>query len=384
MSYKNKSWLSAVAAGMWIAASLSLPAGAQENDRKVNQPETAAPTLSVGDPAPPLKVEKFIKGEPVKEFKPGHVYVVEFWATWCGPCRVTMPHLTELQKKFQGKATFIGVNIWEDRPYNDQTLAKVEEFVKNNSEKMGYTVAYDGPDKRTDQAYMGAAGERGIPSAFVITPDGKIGYIGHPEDEGFEVTIQKLLDGKFDMKEAIAAAKERKAQEEAFLKNREKYLQLIREANKLLDEDKIDEGLAKTEEAYKLMPGIDASQIEMQKFAMLMQARKYERAYGIAARLVEGPAKDNAMLLNAIAWSMVDPDAGIEKPEVDLALKAAAQAVKLTDSKDAAIVDTLARCYWLKGDKAKAIELQTQAVELSKDDPEMKASLQKTLDEYKK
>src|SRR5205809_672183 len=41
-----------------------------------------APTLKVGDPAPPLKVTKWLQGAEVKQFEPGKVYVVEFWATW--------------------------------------------------------------------------------------------------------------------------------------------------------------------------------------------------------------------------------------------------------------------------------------------------------------
>src|SRR5437588_12539911 len=56
-------------------------------------------TLSVGDPAPKLQVKEFVKGDPVKELEKGKVYVVEFWATWCGPCRATIPHLTELAKE---------------------------------------------------------------------------------------------------------------------------------------------------------------------------------------------------------------------------------------------------------------------------------------------
>src|SRR5689334_25163119 len=73
----------------------------------------ADPSLTVGSPAPAIKVAKWVKGKPVNSLKKGNVYVVEFWATWCGPCKQSIPHLTELAKKYAGKATFIGVSSFE-------------------------------------------------------------------------------------------------------------------------------------------------------------------------------------------------------------------------------------------------------------------------------
>src|SRR5579862_5736966 len=83
---------------------------------------------------PPLDVKTWIKGSPVKEFLPDKTYVVEFWATWCGPCKESIPHLTELAKKYAGKATFTGVSVYEKNApvgefanYGD----KVAAFVKD-------------------------------------------------------------------------------------------------------------------------------------------------------------------------------------------------------------------------------------------------------------
>ena len=60
----------------------------------------------LGDPAYPLVGLTFVKGEPV-EFTPGKVYVVEFWATWCPPCKDSIPHLTELSKKYEDQGVVI-------------------------------------------------------------------------------------------------------------------------------------------------------------------------------------------------------------------------------------------------------------------------------------
>lgn len=69
--------------------------------------------LAVGDPAPKLKVGKWVQGEPVTEFARDKAYIVEFWATWCGPCRVSIPHLNEIWQKFKDKdLVVIGQDAW--------------------------------------------------------------------------------------------------------------------------------------------------------------------------------------------------------------------------------------------------------------------------------
>jgi len=67
----------------------------------VNGRNEQPPTLNLGDPAPSLRVREWLKGKPVGQFEKGTVYVVEFWATWCTPCKAAMPRLSKLAGKYK-------------------------------------------------------------------------------------------------------------------------------------------------------------------------------------------------------------------------------------------------------------------------------------------
>ncbi len=146
--------------------------------------ENAPPSLRIGDPAPALTVGDWIKGEPVEALEKGRVHVVEFWATWCAPCRTSVPHLTRLQGKHPD-AVFIGVAV------SDKT-ARVKAFVEKMGDTMDYRVAVE-DGHRTSTAWMQAAGIGGIPAVFVVDKAGRIAWIGHPLDDAFETAVETAL-----------------------------------------------------------------------------------------------------------------------------------------------------------------------------------------------
>jgi thiol-disulfide isomerase/thioredoxin len=150
----------------------------------------AASTLQVGSPAPALKANTWVKGDAVAKFEAGKVYVVEFWATWCPPCRKSIPHLTKLAGEFQGKVSFIGVSVWEREKDEKAREQKVATFVKGMGDQMNYTVATDTAEQFMAKNWMQAAGQNGIPTAFVVGKDGKIAWIGHPMD-GLDQALKK-------------------------------------------------------------------------------------------------------------------------------------------------------------------------------------------------
>lgn len=141
-------------------------------------------TLRVGDPAPALDVEHWVKGNPVTSFQPGQCYVVEFWATWCPPCKDSMPHLTELQKELGDKIVIIGLS--------DEKLDVVSKFLAEPkwAERTQYTLGTD-PDRSVYKDYMEAAKQRGIPTSFLVNGEGKIEWIGHPA--GMDRPLKKMV-----------------------------------------------------------------------------------------------------------------------------------------------------------------------------------------------
>jgi len=367
---------------LFAVAGFALPAVAQDTkpaekpaekaaEPKKEEAKTESKKLVVGMDAPKVDVEKFLKGDAVKEYKKGHVYVVEFWATWCGPCKVSIPHLTKLQKEYKDKATIIGVNVWEDREYSASTITKAVDFVKEMGDEMNYTVAFDGAAKKMDEGFMKASGARGIPTAFIVDQNAKIAYIGHPSK--LDKVLKEVIDGTFDMKKATEDAAKSKA-------NEGKAAEIMAKMEKAMGEGKTDEAM-KLVDDYVALGGDMASGVAQFKFNYLAEEKSdYKAAAAYATQLAEGIFKNDQMMLNQLSWTMVDPEGDFEKKYYDEAMKIAQRAVDVSGGKDAAILDTLARCYWGKGDKAKAIEIQKKAVAVG--EGEMKAQVEETLKEY--
>ncbi|HEY8387427.1 MAG TPA: redoxin domain-containing protein, partial [Parasegetibacter sp.] len=137
--------------------------------------------ITIGDKVPELKYGTWLKGEPIKAYEKGRLYIFEFWATWCGPCIASMPHLSEFAAKHKDDVTVIAVNIWEktgDQPY-ETSLPKVKRFVEQMGDKMGFDVITDSKDEFMGTGWMKAAGQNGIPCSFIVK-DGIIQWIGHP------------------------------------------------------------------------------------------------------------------------------------------------------------------------------------------------------------
>ncbi len=152
-----------------------------------------ADSLAVGSAAPPLVIDQWPRGVPVTRFERGRVYVVEFWATWCTPCHLVVPKLTELQRD-NPALTVIGVAASEQATTvnRDDRLEKVQNYITKRSDEIGYTMAYDGSGE-TWRRWMVAAQRGGIPAAFIVGPDGRVTWVGNPLVPDFEKELAATL-----------------------------------------------------------------------------------------------------------------------------------------------------------------------------------------------
>ncbi len=72
------------------------------------------PTLKIRDPAPAIKVQTWFRGQPITQLEKGKVYVLDFWATWCGGCIESFPHISGIAAKYKDRVSFTSIDTKED------------------------------------------------------------------------------------------------------------------------------------------------------------------------------------------------------------------------------------------------------------------------------
>jgi thiol-disulfide isomerase/thioredoxin len=323
--------------------------------------------LSIGDPAPKLQTGKFVQGDAVTGFDTNHVYIVDFWATWCVPCRASIPHLNELSEKFKDQGLIaIGQDVWE------QSEDGVVPFVKAMGDKMTFRVALD--DKTQDAkgamgtTWMVAAGQDRIPTTFVIDKHGNIAWIGHPMALTEQVAGDILAD-KFD---SAGFAKELEKQQQ-LMQQRNEINQKFRNALQKKDWDAADAAVVEME---KTVPEGLRYQLGPAHLQILLMRQDYDGAYKLAESLGE---KDVPGIQNVVAGLLVITK-GVDQRGLALAEKISLRANEITKNEQPQMLDTLARIQFMTGRTNEAVATEQKAVGVAPD--QIKDFLKKILADY--
>ena len=323
--------------------------------------------LVIGDPAPMIAVSKWIKGEPVETYASDKVFVVEFWATWCGPCLKSMPHIASLQSEYGDKVNFIGVTAEDDATVTEFMGNLAGQGDKTWSDVLTYRIAID-DERKTNERFMDAAGQGGIPCAFIVGKSGNIEWIGHPVE--IDGPLKQIVDGSWDSTLAKKSAAESKALEKALRKVGAK----IDEAMAAGD---VPGAIVMVDDLLKQFPG--NNMLLKTRFKIAMQVPLFDEANKSAKMIADG-AGDDVRALDDVAWILAT---ATEAPglDLDLALSAIERAADLTKEQDISILETIARVHFRRGSNAEAIAFQNKAVEAAHD-PDQKKQLAAGLEKY--
>ncbi len=325
---------------------------------------------AIGDKAPPIQINKWLTTAPAT--LPGEkdagksVYLVEFWATWCGPCRLSIPHLADLHREL-GKSgvTIVGIS-GEDPAIIEKFLSKPKT---GKPIDMPYHVAAD-KENKTNSAWM--LEDQGIPHAFVVDKTGVIVWIGHPMDPEMPRALKGAVAGTYTAETGKAAA--------AAAKKYDELLEKARSVAEQFEKDRANGETSTPTELFKIMD--DMASVKPQELMPLLMKRHF---LGELDRMddmlvidskIESTMKDNPEALQQVIEFQFERSLAERNP--GLMLRVARRLEQLTEGKDADALSLLARVHCELGMIDAAIAAQERAVAAApaEDQPDPKRVLQ--------
>lgn len=355
--------------------------------------------LQIGAKAPPLDIEHWLPSEdenagdrkPITKFVNGHVYVVEFWGTWCGACISDMPELVEIQKEFADQVTVIDVT--------DEELPDVNAFLDKNShhdQSMTYRsltsplrIAAD-PDGSVFNDYMKGIERRSFPMLAIVGKTGMIEFIG--SNRGLRNSLKKILADEWDRDyirfEQIANWKARKVMMKINDLRRDGK---IDEAIDVLDlaVEEADQSLRSASYEFQnaFIPGKNKSAEELEKLRKKLNAAATENqrwfqnrfSFLLKYRSLESLDAFNQMKQNYassvndrlnLAWQVFIETTEGTKVDKRLIKAATGLAKEICDSKpeNATCLDVYAHLLYASGEHENCIKVFKEALKFATDD----------------
>ncbi|TYL86164.1 TlpA family protein disulfide reductase [Bradyrhizobium cytisi] len=204
-------------------------------------------------PAPPIRVESWVRGEPLTNFKLGTLYIVEFWATWCGGCVAEIPHLAQLQEKYNDSAVeVIAVAASERGSTAEEARTNLDAWLTKKGSKLNFRIAFDYAGKMK-KLWMAPSFSTTIPTSFVIDRDGHVAFIGHPM-QLYDV-FPKIENGTWRTSdEAKAAEAERIAEAESKMREKARMQAFWGKLGPTLKAQDCSTALSAAKEGVAVMP----------------------------------------------------------------------------------------------------------------------------------
>ncbi|MBS1709486.1 MAG: redoxin family protein [Armatimonadetes bacterium] len=345
-----------------------------------------SPSLAPGDAAPPLAVRKWLQGEPMATFAPGKVHVVEFWASWCGPCKVEMPHLVGLAKKYEGKVTFVGVSVWDNPADAEKSWAvagnpipyrlaedKIPDNLLAEKDPAAFARRSMSEGAMSSQWLVASGLEKvGIPAAFIVNQSGRIAWAGNPSR--LDKPLDAVLAGKWDIDAA-----------------RRDHIDLVTETD-LLGKAMADweKRIEAKQDAEAVKEATDFAFAKPKYRALLLaqvfgqlyvQQRDADAASKLARRALPLQTDPDNDPLPTIAYSIAFKTPADLKPDLALGMQVAKQADKNQSGKHPGVKESLAQLAFLQGDLKGAVKYQSEAIAIRPSDSKKKrlAELQAAL-----
>ncbi len=156
-----------------------------------------AGATALGDPAPPLEIKEWLRGEPVTPGDNKHCLLVEFWSTQCPHCVNSIPDLSFLQEVYHKKGLIV-LGITSNSAEQVKTFLEEEK----NAKDINYRLAIDAQDGLTKNLFMRGFGVQGVPHAFLMDKKGRIIWEGHPRD-GMAEAVEQVIAGTYDLTRAM-------------------------------------------------------------------------------------------------------------------------------------------------------------------------------------